>query len=105
MKLSWIEKQIMPPYSQKASNITMRHLHVSKLLVNRISKVEGTFTSKNAGGNCTYPSFMINPQYRLIVHSTGPNFGKVNVTLTLRCGKDLPVNVAMVWAEGQRLSE
>jgi calpain-7 len=45
---------------------------------------------------------MINPQYRLSLH---PKLEKAKVTLTLQVGKDLPVNVAMVWSQGQRISE
>ncbi|PPR00890.1 hypothetical protein CVT24_000375 [Panaeolus cyanescens] len=71
------------------------------------SKVEGMFTFKNAGGNCTYPTFMANPQYRLSIHSptNNPSVGKALITLSLQSSKDVPVNVAMVWSQGQRLSE
>jgi calpain-7 len=68
-------------------------------------KVTGSFTSKTAGGNRTYPTFMINPQYRLWLHPSNLKSEKAKVTLTLQAGKDLPVNVAMVWSQGQRISE
>lgn len=58
-----------------------------------------------AGGNCTYPSFMINPQYRLSLHASNLKVEKAKVTLTLQVGKDLPVNLAMVWSQGLRISE
>ncbi|KAJ7642920.1 hypothetical protein B0H17DRAFT_462889 [Mycena rosella] len=50
------------------------------------SKVEGTLTSKNAGGNSTHPTFMVNPQYHL--H-----------------GRDVPVNIAVAWSQGSRVFE
>jgi hypothetical protein len=68
-------------------------------------QVTGSFTSKTAGGNCTYPSFMINPQYRLCLHPTNLKSERAKLALTLQVGKDVPVNVAMVWSQGQRISE
>lgn len=72
--------------------------------------MEGSFTSKTGGGNCTFSSFMLNPQYRLVVH---PPLGqqdrlqqnKAKITITLRTNKDIPVNVAMVWSQGRRVTE
>ena len=79
----------------------------------KFRKVEGLLTSKNAGGNCTYPTFMVNPQYQLIIHPSpsrpglqvnGPS-SKAKLTLTLQTNKDIPVNVAVVWSQGKRVSE
>jgi hypothetical protein len=76
-------------------------------------KVEGLLTSKNAGGNCTYPTFMVNPQYQLILHPLPSRPGlqangalsKAKLTLTLHTNKDIPVNVAVIWSQGKRVSE
>jgi len=76
-------------------------------------KVEGFLTSKNAGGNCTYPTFIVNPQYQLTVHPLPSRPGlqvnsasrKAKLTLTLHTNKDIPVNVAVVWSQGKRVSE
>jgi len=78
-----------------------------------LRKVEGLLTSKNAGGNCTYPTFMVNPQYRLIIHpfpsrpglQVNGSSSKAKLTLTLQTNKDIPVNVAVVWSQGKRVSE
>ncbi|KIM39736.1 hypothetical protein M413DRAFT_446644 [Hebeloma cylindrosporum] len=91
-KISWIKDRMTPPYT---------------------SKVQGLLTSKNAGGNCTYPTFMVNPQYQLILHPlpSRPGFqanggsSKAKLTLTLQTNKDIPVNVAVVWSQGKRVSE
>ncbi|KAF9524839.1 hypothetical protein CPB83DRAFT_885980 [Crepidotus variabilis] len=83
LKLSWIEKEIQPSYTQRLS---------------------ASFFSKNAGGNCTYPSFMDNPQYRLTVHKGNARSEKAKTTLTLQGGKDMPMNVAVVWSQGDRIS-
>ncbi|KDR76346.1 hypothetical protein GALMADRAFT_247750 [Galerina marginata CBS 339.88] len=90
-KISLVENKSTPPFTRK---------------------VEGSFTAKTAGGNCTYPSFMVNPQYRLVVHpvksqegaSTGVS-SKGRLTVALQTSKDMPVNVAMVWSQSQRVSD
>ncbi|KAJ7125274.1 hypothetical protein C8R44DRAFT_875091 [Mycena epipterygia] len=72
------------------------------------SKVEGTLTSKNAGGNSSHPTFMVNPQYHLRIHPpkhTSPSAKKANVSLTMQMGKDVPVNVAVAWSQGSRIFE
>ncbi|KAF8807060.1 hypothetical protein BYT27DRAFT_7242680 [Phlegmacium glaucopus] len=89
MNITWVENTPTPPYTYK---------------------VEGCLTSKNAGGNCTYPTFMVNPQYHLVIHPQqarveGRVNGKTRVTLTLQANKDVPVNVAMVRTQGKRVAE
>ncbi|KAF8199531.1 hypothetical protein BJ912DRAFT_1020136 [Pholiota molesta] len=84
-KVAWLENKSTPPYT---------------------STLEGSFTSKTAGGNCTYPTFMINPQYQLTVHPQNKQPGnKAKVTLNLQTNRDIPVNIAMVWSKNQRISE
>jgi calpain-7 len=75
------------------------------------SQITNTFTSTNAGGNSTYPTFMNNPQYRLQVHpstkglanSRASNQNVFNVVV--RCGRDMPVNIMLVWSGGSRVFE
>ncbi|KAF4614242.1 hypothetical protein D9613_007736 [Agrocybe pediades] len=87
-KISWIKNKPSPPFMRK---------------------LEDSFTSKNAGGNCTYQSFMVNPQYHLMLRPaesrTGGISGAQNVTITLQTNKDLPVNVVVAWSKGQRVTE
>ncbi|KAF9485226.1 cysteine proteinase [Pholiota conissans] len=84
-KISWVESKTTPPYA---------------------SSLEGSFTSKTAGGNCAYPTFMINPQYQLTIHPQAKQqSNKAKVNLDLQTNKDIPVNLAMVWSQDQRISE
>ncbi|KAG6836479.1 hypothetical protein H0H93_007648 [Arthromyces matolae] len=71
------------------------------------TKVDGVFTNKNAGGNCTYPTFMVNPQYHLQIHPRrGPNSSsKARVTLTLQTQRDTPINISLVYSQGGRIDE
>ena len=70
-----------------------------------LPKHERHLTSRNADGNCTYPTFMANPQYHLVIHpqqarvERGMN-EKTKVALTLLVSKD--VNVAIVRSQGSR---
>ncbi|KAJ7099454.1 hypothetical protein B0H15DRAFT_771653, partial [Mycena belliarum] len=63
------------------------------------------FSSKNAGGNSTHPTFMVNPQYHLRIHPPkhrGLSAPKANVALTMQMGRDVPVNIAVAWSQGSR---
>ncbi|TFK21933.1 cysteine proteinase [Coprinopsis marcescibilis] len=90
--IAWDESFRTPPYSHK---------------------VEGNFTLRTAGGNCTHPTFMINPQYRLIVfppkanrkRSLSPGTKHGSTTITLQSSKDTPVNIAIVRSQEHRVSE
>ncbi|KAF8236080.1 cysteine proteinase [Tricholoma matsutake] len=74
------------------------------------NRIDGVLTSKNAGGNCTYPSFMFNPQYHLRI-SPSRNIAsmsrgtKTKVALTMQTSRDIPVNIALVWSQGERIDE
>jgi len=68
------------------------------------------FTSKNAGGNYTNPSYMRNPQYHLRINSEerGQVVGrgaKARVVLVGQTSKDAPLNVSVVWSDGSRVFE
>ncbi|KAF6747364.1 hypothetical protein DFP72DRAFT_1075405 [Ephemerocybe angulata] len=84
--IKWLETSTPPPYT---------------------SKVHGTVTHKTAGGNCTYGSFMVNPQYRLSILSPkgSKGSGKARTNLALIASKDMPVNVVAVWSGGKRVYE
>ncbi|KAJ3553680.1 hypothetical protein NM688_g3481 [Phlebia brevispora] len=72
-------------------------------------KVSGTFTAKNAGGNPTLSTFMINPQYHLRLYppkaegSGRGSKGKLNVTL--QGDRHIPLGATLVWSHGQRITE
>ncbi|KAF9653758.1 cysteine proteinase [Thelephora ganbajun] len=71
-------------------------------------KVDGTFTSKNAGGNYTNPSYMRNPQYHLRINpeERGQVIGrgaKSRVVLVAQTDRDAPLNISVVWSDGSRV--
>ena len=85
--IRWDETIVSPPYEKKVS---------------------GAITHKSAGGNCTHRSFMVNPQYhlRILAPSKGARgTGKARTNVSLRTGKDVPVNVTAVWGQGKRVTE
>ena len=94
---------------EKSKSIQIAHFAAGPPLT-KYNQVDGRWTSKNAGGNCTFPTFMVNPQYHLRIHPpksrVGSNAsGKARTTLSLQASKDVPVNVAIVWSQGQRIVE
>jgi len=75
-----------------------------------LGQAKGEITTLNAGGNCKYPTFMLNPQYRLSISAPQERTAKINaskatISFSLRAGKDLPVNLTAVWSNGQRVAE
>ncbi|KAF9494200.1 cysteine proteinase [Pleurotus eryngii] len=83
--ISWGKSAVKPPFS---------------------TTVKGSFILKNSGGNCTCPSYMTNPQYHLRVHpSKRSQNEKSNVTLSMHTSKDIPINVTVVWSQGERVME
>ncbi|KAG2740037.1 cysteine proteinase, partial [Suillus brevipes Sb2] len=77
-----------------------------------MQKIDGILTNITAGGNCTHPTYMVNPQYYLRVHnactstSTGiDKRNKTQVILTAQSTRDISLNVTAVWSQGERISE
>jgi calpain-7 len=66
-----------------------------------VKKMDGSFTTKTAGGNSTYPSFMVNPQYRLRIHPIQPRDNKVQISLTLKGNREVPFNVLIARSDGR----
>ncbi|KAJ2930167.1 hypothetical protein H1R20_g6964, partial [Candolleomyces eurysporus] len=94
-------------YSSEHVDIQWNETVVTPLLT---TKVSGTITHKTAGGNCTHRSFMVNPQYHLRIliprNTLGSNSGaKARTNFTLQTSKDTPVNVAVVWSQGKRVTD
>jgi calpain-7 len=82
-RLAWIQQAERPPYT---------------------TRVDGTLTSKNSGGNARYPSFMLNPQYSLRIKPTRREQTAL-VTLLMQTTREVPVNIAVVWSQGERIFE
>ncbi|KAG2153243.1 hypothetical protein DEU56DRAFT_955173 [Suillus clintonianus] len=77
-------------------------------------KIDGALTNKTAGGNCTHPTYMVNPQYHLKVHNTSTSTSthirpsqnnKTQVILTAQSARDISLNITAVWSQGERISE
>ncbi|KAI0774825.1 hypothetical protein BD413DRAFT_603407 [Trametes elegans] len=70
--------------------------------------LEGAFTQKSAGGNHTYPSYYLNPQYHLRVLPRAEREvrdAKTALTVTLRGDRHIPMNVTLAWSQGERVNE
>ncbi|KAL3428336.1 palb protein [Phlyctema vagabunda] len=60
----------------------------------------GSWTTRTAGGNASAPTYPLNPQFRIAVPST------TDVVLVLDTDdKELAVQVKMVWAGGERVTD
>lgn len=79
-----------------------------------MQKIDGVLTHKSAGGNCTHPTYMANPQYHLRVHTStsastdkrpSTSADKTRVILTAQSTRDISLNVTAVWSQGERISE
>jgi calpain-7 len=107
VKVAWDESVNPPPYSTRVRTLILEPLH--QRLANGMMQTAGTLTSQNSGGNCSYPTFMNNPQYHLRIHpSTKPSGGtskKSATKIVLRALKDVPVNVVAIWSKGDRKDE
>ncbi|SJK98157.1 uncharacterized protein ARMOST_01418 [Armillaria ostoyae] len=69
------------------------------------TEIDSSFTQKNAGGNSTFPTYMVNPQYHLQIHPMAHIRSKSKVNLTMHTAKDLPANITVVWSQGHRVFE
>ncbi|KAI0827990.1 hypothetical protein BC628DRAFT_1432146 [Trametes gibbosa] len=95
-KCSWVNGPARRPYSR----------------IVRTLSIEGAFTQKSAGGNHTYPSYYLNPQYHLRVHppaggpsARGVRDAKADISLSLRGDRQVPMNLTLVWSQGERINE
>ncbi|KAL1663360.1 hypothetical protein GGF50DRAFT_57083, partial [Schizophyllum commune] len=70
-----------------------------------VTQVEGRFMAKNSGGNANYPTFMINPQYHLKLYppKRGEARAKSFVSISLQTSREVPVNAAVAWSQGERV--
>lgn len=108
VQVTWDESISPPPYSTK---VRARSFLSSFDDLDLLLQVEGVLTNKNSGGNSTYPTFMVNPQYHLRIYpptkssSAGGAARKSKTKVLLRAGKDAPVNTVVVWSKGDRKAE
>ncbi|KAL1730986.1 hypothetical protein EV714DRAFT_283704 [Schizophyllum commune] len=83
VQISWDKTITRPPYVTQASRLM----------------------AKNSGGNANYPTFMINPQYHLKLYppKRGDARAKSSVSISLQTSREVPVNVAVAWSQGERV--
>ncbi|KAI0741055.1 hypothetical protein C8Q76DRAFT_609267, partial [Earliella scabrosa] len=82
-----------------------------KLLYSK--ELEGAFTQKTAGGNHTYPTYYLNPQYYLRIHPRAASAArgkdsrdaKATIAVTVSTDRQIPVNIMLAWSQGARLNE
>jgi calpain-7 len=113
--ISWDKTVPKAPFTQKVSSQLLSGRIITCLLPVHFPQEGGILTSKNAGGNCTYPTYMVNPQYHMrICPENGravlePNSGraelKASVVLTCQASREIPLNVTLVWSQGERIVE
>jgi len=105
---SWIQDPIKLPFSEK---VGLYHMF-SSLRVYFV-QVTGSFTSRTAGGNSTFSTFMHNPQWHLRVRPEKSNTAtagkgrKARVVLTAKSERRIPLNISVVWSKGakERITE
>ncbi|KAI6131262.1 hypothetical protein EDD17DRAFT_1466405, partial [Pisolithus thermaeus] len=72
-------------------------------------QVEGAFTTKNSGGNHSYPTYMLNPQWHLRILEQETISKAVSpvatVIVTAQGARDVPLNLTAVWSSGERVIE
>ncbi|KAI8978288.1 hypothetical protein BD414DRAFT_495116 [Trametes punicea] len=90
VEISWVQNSISLLYTQD---------------------IEGSFTPKSAGGNHTYPTYYLNPQYHLRIH---PRAGgsqravrdaKAELSVILAGDRHIPMNLTLAWSQGERINE
>ncbi|KAL1694472.1 hypothetical protein GGG16DRAFT_122519 [Schizophyllum commune] len=83
VEISWDKTITRPPYVMQASR----------------------FMAKNSGGNANYLTFMINPQYHLKLYppKRGEARAQSSVLISLQTSREVPVNVAVAWSQGERV--
>ncbi|KAI0326343.1 cysteine proteinase [Cubamyces sp. BRFM 1775] len=71
--------------------------------------VEGAFTHKSAGGNHTYPTYYLNPQYFLRIQPRTTHRDtrdtKADLSISLSGDRQIPMNVTLAWSQGERINE
>lgn len=61
--------------------------------------IKGQWTRKTAGGNATHSTFLHNPQYAITVST------RANLSIVVESGRDIAVQIAMVWSRGNRIGQ
>ncbi|EMD32932.1 hypothetical protein CERSUDRAFT_98944 [Gelatoporia subvermispora B] len=74
-------------------------------------QINDSFSRRNAGGNQTYPTFLINPQYHLSIRPTqtvqtpGSRGSKAFLSVMAQTERSIPMNLLLVWSKGERVAD
>ncbi|KAH8653487.1 calpain-7 [Xylariales sp. PMI_506] len=91
----------LPRYSFTLSFFSRCNLDIkpAKDSLNYYAESHGSWTRRTAGGNATSATYLSNPQFALSIATASP------LTILLSTDKhDIAVNVALVWADGKRVT-
>ncbi|KAJ8473861.1 hypothetical protein ONZ51_g7595 [Trametes cubensis] len=87
-KLAWAHTPMNPPYTKD---------------------IGGAFTHKSAGGNHTYPTYYLNPQYFFRIHPRTTHRDirdtKADLSISVSGDRQIPMNVTLAWSQGERINE
>lgn len=103
---SWDTRPTQPPFTSD-----VRETQLEYQLKTYFTQVKGSFSTRSSGGNPSLPTFMSNPQYLLRIHppknSDGQSLAKFKsaVSLSMQTAKHVPVNITVVWSQGERVFE
>jgi calpain-7 len=67
--------------------------------------IPGSLTTRNAGGNPGWPSWMQNPQYKLVISSPPSRIGQGVLRVLLNGDKALAWNAKVLWGTGELVHE
>ena len=108
-KASWVHAPTKLLYSKDVSHCSgLQKREVTHLLY---TQVEGAFTQKTAGGNHTFPSYYLNPQYYLRVHPRAATSARASrdtksaLSVTVSTDRHIPANLMLAWSQGARINE
>lgn len=104
------EMENQPQRGSHSKTVFPPKIIVAMIAVLSRLQVTGALTSRSSGGNHTYPTFMTNPQYRLQLRPNLTGEGsnendRTPVFISAKGPRDLPLNVKVIWSNGQRVTE
>ena len=72
-------------------------------------EISGSLSSRNSGGNSSFPTFFTNPQYSFVIRSSGRSApwlgGRSDVRFLLQGDRNVPLNIKVLWSGGNRITE
>ncbi|OCH90567.1 cysteine proteinase [Obba rivulosa] len=88
--LSWVQESTSTKYSQQ---------------------IDDSISRRNAGGNQTFSTFLVNPQYHLRIRPNqqhqiqGSRGNKAFLSLIAQSDRSMPINLLLIWSQGERVAD